>query len=255
MDLIFTFILTLLLISAVTWGLGGGLRYMDRRVAQWPLFWATALWLCMVVPVLGLLMSRLPNSVTPHVFAGFSLHEPLESLGLIALTSADPIESGRVLSLTEFKFALIALYSGGVVLSLFKLAWGRFRIQRLMLKAESAEITGQDDVLVSGDVDSPFAWTPFGRPSQSRILLPRSYRGVVSAAQIQDIIIHERAHITRRDDEIGLILRGLLCLCWLSPFVKSLFAAWSQSTEIRCDMAVTANRAPKMRKALSLIHI
>ena len=260
MDLIFTFILTLFLISAVTWGLTGGLRYLDRRVAQWPLFWATALWLCVVVPVLGLLMSRLPNSVTPDVFGGFSLHEPFESLGLTVLTSADPADPAGFLSLAEFKLSLIALYGGGVLLSLFKLAWGRHRIRRIIKKAGTADIAGQEDVLVSGEVDSPLAWTPFGRPSQSRILLPQSYRGVVSAAQIQDIIMHERAHISRRDDEIGLILRGLLCLCWISPLVKSLFAAWSQATEIRCDMAVTANRAPKMRKAyadtlLQSLHI
>lgn len=248
MDLVFSFIITLVLVSAVVWGLAGGLRYMDRRIGQWPLFWATALWLCMIVPILGLLMSLLPNSVAPDVFGGFSLHEPLESLGLTMLASPDPAEVGRFLSLAEVKTSLIALYGGGLLLSVFKLAWGRFRIRRLILQAESAGIPGQDDVLVSGEVDSPLAWTPFGQPQLSQILLPQSYCGVVSAAQIQDIIIHERAHITRRDDEIGLILRGLLCLCWISPFVKSLFAAWSQATEIRCDMSVTANREPKMRK-------
>jgi len=260
MDMVFTFIVTLFLASAVIWGCAVGIRYIDRRVEQWPLFWATALCLCLLVPALGLLMSRLPNSVTPDVFGGFSLHEPLESLGLTTQASSNPSEAGRALPWAELKLALIALYGGGVVLSLFKLAWGRLRIRRLIRSAECADIRGQKDVLMSAGVDSPIAWTPFGHPQNSRIILPQSYRGVVSAAQVQDILLHERAHIARRDDEAGLILRVLICLCWIAPFVKSLFAAWSQATEIRCDMAVTANREPKMRKAyadtlLQSLHI
>jgi len=82
----------------------------------------------------------------------------------------------------------------------------------------------------------------------------------MSQDSLSDILTHERTHIERRDDECGLILRTLLCLCWISPFAHGLFGRWSQSTEIRCDMAVTDGRTSKMRKAyadtlLRALHI
>ena len=256
----FVFVTALVFVSAVVWGLTTAVRCLDTRVEQWPLFWSIALWLCLGVPVLGLLMSLLPNSIAPAALGGFSFHAPLDALGLRASTGTEHIEAMHVWKMSEVKAAVLAVYIFGAMFSLFKLIWGRVRIRRLILNADSADIAGQDDVLISAAVTSPFAWTPFGRPQQSRILLPLSYRGVVSSAQIQDILMHERAHIARRDDECGLMLRVLLCLTWISPFAHGLFARWGQSTEIRCDMAVTANRDPKMRKAyadtlLQSLHI
>ena len=255
MTFILIFAVAMLAISTVIWAMATGLRFVDRRVEQWPLLWATALWMCVIVPALGLLLSLLPSAASHEAFSVFSLHDPLQSLGLMA---GDPVEvTGEVKTWTfaQFKIALVGLYVGGVLLTLTKLAWGRYRIHRLILKAECADIAGQDDVLISPVIQSPFAWTPFGRPQHSRILLPQSYRGVVSEAQVLDILTHERAHIIRRDDEWGLAMRVLLCLCWVSPFAHRLFASWSQATEIQCDMAVTAHRDPKMRKAYADILV
>lgn len=260
MTYLLIFIATMFAISAVTWGLANGARIFDRRVEQWPLMWATALWLCVIVPALGLLLSLLPSAASHEALSVFSLHEPLQSIGLMPDGQLELAAETHVWNIEWVKSGLIALYLGGVALALTKLAWGRYRIHRLILAADCADIAGQDDVLVSKLVQSPFAWTPFAQPQHSRILLPQSYRGSVSSEQIHDILVHERAHIARRDDECGLVMRLLLCLCWMSPFAHRLFADWSQATEIRCDMAVTASRGPLMRKAyadtlLQALHI
>lgn len=260
MDLSFIFVIALFSVSAVIWVLTLTVKRLDPRVAQWPLFWTAALCLCAAIPALGLCLSLLPPSVSPSGLSALSLHDPLEALGLIGFAPAEGSGFASIWSLSNFKIAVATLYGSGVVFTLLKLMWGRSRIHRLIAEAEGADIAGQDDVLTSRRVQSPIAWTPFGRPESSRIVLPMSYRGVVSASQIADILAHERAHIGRRDDECGLMLRGLLCLLWISPFAYRLFASWSQATEIRCDMAVTAKRDPKIRKAyadtlLQSLHI
>ena len=260
MTFLLVFIAVMFIISALVWVLAMGARLIDRQVEQWPLLWATALWLCVCVPALGLIISLIPSAAAHDALSVFSLHEPLQSIGLMTGGQVEPVAETHVWSFAWVKSGLIALYLGGVALTVSKLAWGRYRIHRLILAADCADIAGQDDVLVSNFVQSPFAWTPFGQPTHSRILLPQSYRGAVSSEQIHDILIHERAHIARRDDECGLVMRILLCLCWMSPFAYRLFEHWSQATEIRCDMAVTAHRDPQMRKAyadtlLRALHI
>jgi len=260
MAVVFLFALTLILTSAAVWVLAAGLQLIDRRIEQWSLLWATALWLCVAVPALGFLLSLLPSATSHDALSAFSLHAPLQSIGLMTGGAAEIQAAPGAWSFGDMKTAVAGLYIGGVLFTLTKLAWGRYRIHRITLGADCADIAGQDDVLTSSEIKSPFAWTPFGQPQHSRILLPQSYRGIISEAQILDILIHERAHINRRDDELGLVLRVALCLCWASPFAHRLFAHWSQATEIQCDMAVTARRDPKMRKAyadtlLQALHI
>ena len=261
MSVLTIFMTALFVVSAIIWALAAAARLIDRRVEQWPLLWATALWLCVIIPVLGVFLPLLfPHAVPREAVSLFSLHAPLQSAGLMTGGDIELSANAPAWDFTWIKSALGAFYMGGVVFTLAKLAWGRYRIRRLIRTASSAEITGQDDVLVSADVNAPLAYTPFGQPQDSRIVLPESYRSVVSLAQILDILTHERAHISRRDDECGLVLRVLLCLCWMSPFARGLFARWSQATEIQCDLAVTADRDPQMRKAyadtvLQALHI
>ncbi len=260
MALIWSFLLAMLSVSGVIWGLSTLFRFADKRVEQWPALWSVGLSLCVAIPFLGLLLLLLPNPGSYDALAVFSLHEPLQSMGLLSDESQTGAGELYVWNMTTVMKGVCAIYSLGVFLCLMKLAIGRYRLHEIIHKADCADIAGQDDVLVSPHVQSPFAWTPFGQPKHSRIIVPESYRGVVSEADLLNILIHERAHITRRDDESGLVLRVLLCLCWMSPFAHRLFAQWSQATEIRCDMAVTAHRDPDMRRAyaetlLQALHI
>lgn len=260
MEALTVFCVAMLCVSAVTWTLISLFQCVDRRAEQWPLMWAMGLGLCCAIPVLGVVLLALPKSVTPDTLAVFSLHDPLTSLGLMPGADTQESSVSAPLNIALIFKCFLGLYVGGVCLYLIKLSIGRARIRKIILKADCADIAWQDDVLISPDIQSPFAWTPFGQVKHSRIVIPQSYRGAVSEAKLLGVLEHERAHISRRDDEAGLILRIILCFCWISPFAHSLFARWSQSTELRCDMAVTANRTPDMRKAyadtlLQALHI
>jgi len=178
----------------------------------------------------------------------FPFHRPLEAIPFTAFGQEASPDSGFAWGRAVMMGGM-SVYLCGVIWSLGKLIWGRHRIRKLITQANSAEIAGQADVLVSPVVASPFAYTPFGARERSKIVIPASYRGKVSHDKLLDVLIHEREHLARRDDEVGLILRVCLCLCWASPFAHGLFGTWSQSTEIRCDMAVTRQRNPQMRKA------
>jgi len=260
MSLLLTFLGALLCVSGLLCvGASLFLRF-DKRAEQWPLFWATCLWLCLLIPLLSVALLMMPDWVPTPAMEMLSLHEPLQSLGLIPNANAVIAPQESVLTLANVSAILGLIYGIGVVLSAARLVLGRYRIHRLIAVAGPLGDWCGDDVLLSRVAGSPFAWTPFGQPKHSRIVVPEIYSRQMSRESLTDILIHERAHITRRDDECGLILRVILCLCWLSPFAHWLFGRWSQSTEIQCDMAVTANRDPKMRKTyadtlLQAIHI
>lgn len=264
MTLLLTFLLGMVCVSAALYAGSRLFLQIDERAEQWPLLWATGLLLSVLIPLAGIALMLIPDWAPGSSFELLSLHEPLNSLGHSLGFIPDPepttAYSAEIVSLATVSKLLAAIYLIGVALSLIKLAFGRVRIHRLIGVAEPLGSWSGDDVLLSPVAQSPFAWTPLGQPQHSRIVIPESYARQMSQDSLTDILIHERTHIERRDDECGLILRTLLCLCWISPFAHGLFGRWSQSTEIRCDMAVTDGRTPQMRKAyadtlLRALHI
>lgn len=260
MGVLWTFLLALFGVSAMIYLAARLFGLFHPRADQWPLLWATGLGLSVLIPALGLLLPALPHGAAQPAFDALSLHEPLQSVGLLSATVPDAADRFAMFTLANGARAMIAVYLLGVGYMAAKLAWGRYSIRRIIAAAVPVHAFGSIPVLRSPSIPSPFAYTPLGRPDQSRIVIPQAYPTLMSAESLTDILTHEREHIARRDDECGLVLRVLLCMCWISPFAHSLFAQWSQSTEIRCDMAVTTDRDPEMRKAyaetlLRALHI
>lgn len=264
MTLLLTFLLGMACVSAALYVGARLFLHLDERADQWPLLWATGLLLSALIPLAGIALMLMPDWAPSPGFEILSLHEPLNSLGHSLGFTPDPepttAYSAEIVTLATVSKFFAAIYLIGVALNLVKLAFGRVRIHRLIDVADPLGPWSGDDVLLSPAAQSPFAWTPFGQPQHSRIVIPESYARQMSQDSLNDILTHERTHIERRDDECGLILRTLLCVCWISPFAHGLFGRWSQSTEIQCDMAVTDGRTPKMRKAyadtlLRALHI
>jgi murein DD-endopeptidase MepM/ murein hydrolase activator NlpD len=260
MDLLWTFVLGLMGVSGVLYGGARLFQKLDARAEQWSALWATGLALSAAIPLLGIGLILLPDWTPSPAFDVLSLHEPLQSLRILtAGPEIAPREYG-LFTMAHAITAMLAVYALGVVIMGLRLALGRLRLRLIIASADPITRLGQADVVVSPRVGSPFAWTPFGRPERARIVIPAIYVQHMSGDSLADILTHERAHIARRDDEMGLILRSLLCAAWVSPFAHWMFARWSQSTEIRCDMAVTAHRDPQMRTAyantlLRALHI
>lgn len=260
MTLLLIFIIAIICVSGLLYGLARLFQAFDRRVEQWPLLWATCLGLSVLIPALGTLLLILPNWVPTSAFELLSLHEPLQSLGLLPPLSIEASGGPQGFVMPDITKIVVIPYVLGVLIMAAKLLIGRYRIRRLLTSAERLNTLSGGNVWVSSQAVGPFAWTPLGRPAQAKIVIPERYLLSMSAESLDDIVRHEREHIARRDDECGLILRLLLCVCWLSPFAHGLFGRWSHSTEIRCDMAVTAGRTLTMRKAyadtlLQAIHI
>lgn len=260
MTLLFIFIVAVVCVSGLLYGLARLFQAFDTRLEQWPLLWATCLGLSVLIPALGTLLLVLPDWIPTASFELLSLHEPLQSLGLLPPLSVEASGGPQGFVIPDLTNIVVIPYGVGVLFMSVKLLVGRYRIRRLLARAERLALPSGDSVWVSAQACGPFAWTPLGRPAQAKIVMPARYLHAMSAESLSDIVRHEREHIARRDDECGLILRLILCVCWLSPFAHGLFGRWSHSTEIRCDMAVTAGRTLTMRKAyadtlLQAIHI
>ncbi|MEM9600380.1 MAG: peptidoglycan DD-metalloendopeptidase family protein [Pseudomonadota bacterium] len=268
MTIVSDFLLSMLVISAVLWGLACLFQRIDRRAEHWSALWAAALSLCLLIPVAGLAARLMPGWAALPPVETFSLHLPLP---VVPVPSG--IAAGEASPHGEFlrrygALSISGLYLTGLTVRGVILIVGRVQLRRIVRTARpyarpgraTGDVSDRVEVRQSAMTRSAFAWSPLIRPGRSCIVLPSLYVKAMSEAQIADIITHERTHIARQDDRIGLLLRGVVCLCWLSPFAHLLFARWSQAIEIQCDMAVTAGRSRKMRRAyaetlLQALHI
>jgi beta-lactamase regulating signal transducer with metallopeptidase domain len=101
---------------------------------------------------------------------------------------------------------------------------------------------------VSNEVDVPVA-VGFGNPT---ILLPIQVVERESVADIDQIAMHEYAHLNRRDDWTNLIQRFLERLFWFNPIVAFIGRRIALEREIACDDWVVAQTGRAHRYATCL---
>ena len=249
------FIVALIVSSGGLFAVARLFEALDRRAQQWPALWATALGLSVLIPLAGVSLRALPTSLRQSYTETLSHYVPLEPLSLPLVEQAMFSTEASGPGLALFLPLLILIYGVCVAMGLIKLTRGRRRVRRIITLAKSMghttfpDQTDPVEILVSRRITSPFAWSRIGTPKRQFIVIPDHFLHAMSGPQIEDILRHESAHLERRDDEWGLVLRTLLCLGWISPFAHALFARWSQATEIRCDMAVTATQTDERRRA------
>ena len=243
------FILLMVLCSGGLFMAARLFQALDKRADQWPALWAMALGLSVLIPIMGLCLRASPMEALRPYTDSFAELVPLEPF-------TRPLEGAVFQSSTEGfvwsemgLFTLGAIYLAGVIFCALRLIRGRRLVRSIVMLARTLGSQGGVEILLSRQATSPFAWSRLGRASRPFIVIPDCYARDMSPAQIEQIVRHEAAHLTRRDDEVGLGLRVLLCVCWISPFAHALFARWSEATELRCDMVVTATQSPEMRRA------
>lgn len=265
MSSLLQFVFGMLICSTLLAGLGLIVAASGQRVRHWPAFWAMLLVVAVAIPALGLGMAAMPFSRIADLPSLPYLNVPMDALDSVMISStADvgpPFSDRWQMALTAF--ALI--YLAGVLLQLLKLLFGRRRVARIArlavpINSSTHQVYWLAGVDCGSDSLTPFAYTPFGQPGRSRIVVPAEFAEQLSAAELSDVLDHERAHVARRDDEVGVILRVLRAFCWLSPAALLLFARWSRSIEVQCDLEATHGRTPRMRKAyaatlLKALHI
>ncbi len=148
---------------------------------------------------------------------------------------------------------VFVVWAAGALFFLARLAWGWARlvsILRLAVPNTDAKLAtafeqvvqklrlGQTpEVVRSRVIVGPVA-TGFLRP---RVVIPEGMVERVTPAQLSDILIHELAHIVRRDQVVVLFQQVASCIFWLHPFAIAVNQQLARAREEVCDNYVLAN--------------
>ncbi len=133
-----------------------------------------------------------------------------------------------------------------------ELAEALVRATRSLLPAAAASSQGPE-LVVSNRVTGPLA-AGFWRP---RILFPEQLIRQITADHARDIVLHELAHIVRRDQFVVLIQNLVAALFWFHPLVSWLNRCLARSREEICDNHVirTTDRTTYSRNLLTLAQM
>ena len=155
-------------------------------------------------------------------------------------STATPAKISRLTVLFTAWFAGFLFFAGYVLVSSFRM---RRRFAKLKPVTDSSlpallrdcrERLGiRSDLSLS---ESPDIATPalygFLKP---KLLLPCGFIGRFSAKELQFILLHELAHVKRRDILLNWLAAILQILHWFNPLIWFGFARWRADRELACD--------------------
>ena len=151
----------------------------------------------------------------------------------------------------------LALAINLAIFGLLRLAFGYWAIRRLKRRAWRADAnlpvptTRPIEVMASDDIAMPMAIGYF-RPA---ILLPRAMLANLTDEQLRHVLLHETAHLRRRDDWAALTERFLRALFAIQPAVYFIGRRIEQEREIACDDWVVAQSGEAKPYASSLARV
>jgi len=251
---------TMFLTSAVCYLGARVFILLNPENEAWSVLWATCTLAALFSPFVGYGLTLLIPQEVAALAEGLSLHSASPMVQEID-TLRTQIETRVPLFDARFGLSLmLAIYSLGAALQIGRLLAGRWRVRQIAQNPAFLVPLREFRIYASDVAQAPFVWTPFGRPGQSRIILPVAYFERFSESELHLIAQHESAHISRRDDELGVILRAAMALLWFSPFAHAAFARWVQACELQCDAAILSGQSHQLRSAyaqtlLKALHI
>ncbi|TWU05273.1 Regulatory protein BlaR1 [Symmachiella macrocystis] len=147
---------------------------------------------------------------------------------------------------------VFAVWAAGALFFLTRLAWGWARLISILRLAvpntdaklatafeqvvQKLSLEQTPEVVRSRVIVGPVA-TGFLRP---RVVIPEGMVERVTPAQLSDILIHELAHIVRRDQVVVLFQQVASCIFWLHPFAIAVNQQLARAREEVCDNYVLA---------------
>jgi beta-lactamase regulating signal transducer with metallopeptidase domain len=121
---------------------------------------------------------------------------------------------------------VLFIWIAGVAVMLVRLAAGWRHAARLAARCSAERGEVSESVLVSTPV-AIGVWTP-------RILVPASWRSWPAGLQ-NAVLVHERAHIRRRDMLVNLLAHANRCVYWFHPLAWWLERRIATTAEQACD--------------------
>jgi hypothetical protein len=152
-------------------------------------------------------------------------------------------------------FVAVVLFLAGF--QLLRLAFGYWAVRRLKSNGSPAglavpiSLSRPVDVLVSERIAMPMA-VGYRRPA---ILLPRALVDRLTPEELRHVLLHESAHLLRKDDWIALAERVVRAVFFFQPAVYWIGRQIEQEREIACDDWVVAQSGNPKPYATSLARL
>ena len=253
-------LLTMSLTAAIAAGVVMFLRLLLKRVPRWItcLLWAVVL-LRMVCPVgFSLPVSLMPETVSSGAYVERVLPQaetPASTPQAATTTTTAPAATTQTPVTRETvavtptgpdrDTVLTILWAAGGITCL---AWGAVSYLRLRLRIADA-ILIEKNVYETDQIDSPFV-CGFFRP---RIYLPVG----LAEPDRRYVLLHEQAHIRRRDYLTKPLAYVALCFHWFNPVLWLAYHLFGRDIETATDQAVIRSfgRTDTAGYAAALLHL
>jgi beta-lactamase regulating signal transducer with metallopeptidase domain len=226
-----------LLILALVWAVASPRTASARHLA-----WAGAFGVLLALPALAALLPSMTQILlpAPPVLAPI----PLSNAALVMAPVPNPPSSGFGFDTSDIALALAALWLAGVVLILARFAIGALCLALLKQRSRPFALAPGDEPKVTARAQEcelrlcerdtgPITWGIF-RPI---ILLPRTALSW-PRERLHAVLLHELAHIRRRDSLANALSHAACALYWPNPLVWIAAARLRREAEIAADDAV-----------------
>ena len=168
------------------------------------------------------------------------------------LPEANPVTSINPMQIIMVIAQVIWLVGIGIFLIYSLVSYIRLKkrlIGSINFNIVSSEQSGSDNIYISDHIATPFV-LGFLKP---RIYLP----SIINEKEISYILMHEQAHIKRKDHMIKLIVFGITVIHWFNPLALIAYVYMNQDMEMSCDEYVMKSYKEDIRKeyATSLLNL
>ncbi|MGB8031561.1 MAG: M56 family metallopeptidase [Terracidiphilus sp.] len=175
---------------------------------------------------------------------------------MISATSAGGVTARPWLELdSRWGIAIAAFWLAASMFRAAELALDLLRLRRLRQGATPVEVEGSLHSLLAGPLPArriEICTTPdFDRPSvigffAPRILIPDWLYSRLTAAELEQVVLHEAEHLRRRDDWTNLLQKLTLVAYPLNPALAWMERRLCREREMACDEAVVQRtQAPR----------
>ena len=247
------------------------LRYMRLSAAARHRVWWGWLAILLLLPVgqASWPAHKTPDSVVQTSAARVTAEpQPAPESAEVAAPAPMPVEyHPRVeLSARHWPLVLFWVWLGLVAIQALRLAWSYAHLLRLKNDAHAPKLALRENfeawtmacavqrpvrLLVSDRLNSPMA-VGFRHPA---VIVPQSLIGSLSAAEMDHVILHELAHVARRDDWTNLLVRMASALLLWNPAAYWVLRRIDREREIACDDWVVAATGEARPYAASLARL